>query len=69
MQTGTVWCYNRSGGFGIIRPDDGGRDVFVHASAVEASKMAFLESRQRVRYVLRTDARGQTCAHDLQTTA
>lgn len=66
MQTGTVWCYHRSGGFGIIRPDDGSRDAFVHVSAVEASQMVTLEPHQRLRYVLKTDARGQTCAHDLQ---
>lgn len=65
MQTGTVWCYSRSGGFGIISPDDGGPDAFVHVSAVEASQMGFLEPRQRLTYVLKTDGRGQTCAHEL----
>lgn len=66
MQTGTVWCYHKEGGFGIIRPDGGGHDAFVHISAVKASQLASLEPCQRVSYVLKTDARGQTCAHELQ---
>ncbi len=66
MRTGTVWCYNQGGGFGIIRPDDGGHDVFVHASAVEASNLTCLRPRQRVGYIVKTDARGQTCAHGLK---
>jgi len=64
-ETGTVCFYNRVGGFGVIRPDRGGKDAFVHSSAVEASGLACLAAQLRVRYVLRTDQRGQTCAHEL----
>lgn len=66
MPIGTVCFYNVRGGFGIIQPDGGGRDAFVHVSAVEASQLGSLEPNQRVRYVLQTDLRGQTCAHDLR---
>jgi CspA family cold shock protein len=65
MPLGTVCFYNIRSGFGVIRPDRGGPDAFVHASAVAASHLPHLEPDQRVRYVLRTDARGQTCAHEL----
>lgn len=64
-EIGTVCFYNRAGGFGVIRPDRGGKDAFVHSSAVEASGLACLAAQLRVRYVLRTDQRGQTCAHEL----
>lgn len=66
MPVGKVCFYNISGGFGIIEPDGGGRDAFVHASAVETAQLHGLVQNQRIRYVLRTDARGQTCAHDLE---
>lgn len=66
MRTGTVWCYNEASGFGIITPDGGGPDAFVHVSAVQASNMRYLEPQQRISYVLKTDARGQTCAHEIQ---
>lgn len=66
MPTGTVCFYNVQGGFGVITPDNGELDAFVHVSAVQASRLPQLEQRQRVRYVLRTDARGQTCAHELE---
>jgi cold shock protein len=62
---GTVRFYNVLGGFGVIQPDLGGNDAFVHSSAVTASGLLQLHHSQRVNYVLRTDARGQTCAHEL----
>ncbi len=65
MPIGTVCFYNHASGFGVIRPDRGGNDAFVHSSAVEASGLATLDGELRVHYVLRTDLRGQTCAHDL----
>jgi len=65
MPIGTVCFYHCTGGFGVIRPDVGGKDAFVHSSAVEASGLVGLTPELRVRYELRTDQRGQTCAHDL----
>lgn len=66
MLRGTVSFYHAGGGFGVIRPDHGGDDAFVHVSALRTSGLDRLESRQRVTYALRTDGRGQTCAHDLK---
>jgi len=65
MPVGTVAFYNVLGGFGVIRPDNGGPDVFVHSSAVDASGLAGLHPELRVRYMPRTDERGQNCAHQL----
>ncbi|MGK6319298.1 cold-shock protein [Sphingomonas sp. DT-204] len=65
MPVGRVWLYNGSAGFGIIQPEGGGNDAFVHVTAVTTARLDGLERGQRLRYVLRTDARGQTCAHDL----
>ena len=65
MPTGTVRFYNMLAGFGVIQPDAGGSDAFVHSSAVAASGLTGLHYSQRVHYVLRTDARGQTCAHEI----
>lgn len=65
MPSGTVCFYNVRSGFGVIRPDLGGPDAFVHSSAVAASGLAGLHPELRVRYALRTDDRGQRCAHDL----
>lgn len=66
MPVGTVAFYNARGGFGVIRPDHGGPDAFVHSSAVEASGLTGLSPALRVRYVLQTDDRGQACAHQLR---
>jgi CspA family cold shock protein len=65
MPSGAVCFYNVRSGFGVIRPDSGGPDAFVHSSAVTAAGLAGLHPELRVRYVLRTDDRGQRCAHDL----
>ncbi|HVJ01873.1 MAG TPA: cold shock domain-containing protein [Sphingomonas sp.] len=65
MPSGTVCFYNARAGFGVIRPDRGGPDVFVHSSAVAASGLAGLHPELRVRYVVLTDDRGQSCAHEL----
>jgi len=65
MPLGTVCFYNIRGGFGVIRPDRGGADAFVHSSAVAASGLSHLHPELRVQYVMRTDDRGQSCAHEL----
>ena len=52
MPNGTVKWFNTKKGFGFIEPEDGGKDVFVHISAVEASGLAGLEDNQKVTYEL-----------------
>ena len=50
MSKGTVKWFNNQKGFGFIQPDDGGKDVFVHISAVERSGMSTLNEGQRVSF-------------------
>ena len=66
MATGTVKWFNSTKGFGFIAPDDGGKDVFVHISAVERAGMRTLDKDQRVSYDLEKDQRGKTSAVDLK---
>ena len=67
MATGTVKWFNSTKGFGFIQPDDGGNDVFVHISAVQAAGMQTLNDNQKVTYELQEDAaRGKTSAVNLQ---
>jgi cold shock protein len=58
MTIGTVKFFNTSKGFGFIAPEGGGKDVFVHASAVEQSGMRSLSEGQRVSFDIQPDARG-----------
>jgi len=53
MATGTVKWFNEQKGYGFIQPDQGGKDVFVHISAVERSGMRSLADGQRVSYGVR----------------
>lgn len=67
MSTGTVKWYNGQKGFGFIQPDEGGKDVFVHATALQRAGMRDLREGQRVTYELQTDQRsGRTSAVNLQ---
>ena len=67
MATGTVKWFNPTKGFGFIQPDDGGKDVFVHISAVERAGMRNLIEGQRVTYEILTDKRsGKDAAGNLQ---
>ena len=56
MNTGTVKFYNYQKGFGFITPDDGGKDVFVHATALERAGMRGLDEGQRSPSTLRRTA-------------
>ena len=58
MATGTVKFFNASKGFGFIAPDGGGKDVFVHASALEAAGIRTLGEGQKVSFDIQPDARG-----------
>jgi CspA family cold shock protein len=58
MTIGTVKFFNTSKGFGFISPDGGGKDVFVHATAVETSGIRNLGEGQRVEFDVIPDARG-----------
>jgi cold shock protein len=65
MATGTVKWFNPTKGFGFIQPSDGGKDVFVHVTAVEKAGLRGLAEGQRVSYELTTE-RGKTAATNLQ---
>ena len=65
MATGTVKWFNTTKGYGFIQPDDGGKDVFVHATAVEQAGMSALSDGQKVSYELETN-RGKTAAGNLK---
>ena len=67
MATGTVKWFNAQKGYGFIQPDDGGRDVFVHISAVERSGIGGLNDGKKVSYDLEKDKRsGKMSAGNLQ---
>jgi CspA family cold shock protein len=58
-QTGTVKFFNASKGFGFITPDDGGKDVFVHITAVERSGIGALNDGMRISFETEPDKRGK----------
>jgi CspA family cold shock protein len=58
MAVGTVKFFNTTKGFGFIAPEGGGKDVFVHASAVEAAGMRTLAEGQKIAFDIEPDARG-----------
>jgi cold shock protein len=66
MTTGTVKFFNEQKGYGFIQPDDGGKDAFVHISAVERAGMRSLRENQRVAYDLQDDNRGKASAVNLR---
>jgi cold shock protein len=68
MATGTVKWFNPSKGFGFIQPDDGGKDVFVHISAVERAGWRSLNEGQKISYDLQTE-KGKTSAANLKEAA
>ncbi len=57
MNKGTVKFYNEQKGFGFIAPDDGGKDVFVHATALERAGMRSLREGQKVSFDTQEDRR------------
>ena len=69
MSRGTVKWFNPQKGFGFIEPDDGGKDVFVHISAVERAGMSSLREGQKLSYEVVADRRsGKSSADQLRVT-
>ncbi|MGJ8532715.1 MAG: cold-shock protein [Alphaproteobacteria bacterium] len=66
MTNGTVKFFNASKGFGFIAPDDGGKDAFVHISAVESAGLTGLSDGQKVSYDLESGRDGKVSATNLQ---
>jgi len=67
MSTGTVKWFNAQKGFGFIQPDDGGKDVFVHISAVERAGMSNLNEGQKISYEVVADRKtGKSSADNLR---
>ena len=65
MATGTVKWFNSQKGFGFIQPDTGGKDVFVHISAVEKAGLSSLNEGAKVSYDIVSD-RGKESAGNLK---
>lgn len=66
MATGTVKFYNDQKGYGFIAPDDGAKDVFVHATALERSGMSALAEGQKVNFETDVDQRsGKTAVSEI----
>ncbi len=68
MATGTVKWFNGTKGYGFIQPDGGGKDVFVHVSAVERAGMSSLTDGQKIAYDVQKD-RGKDAAVNLKAVA
>lgn len=66
MPTGTVKWFNPTKGFGFIAPDEGGKDVFVHISAVERAGLTGLADDQKVSYELESGRDGRQSASALE---
>ena len=64
MSTGTIKWFNSQKGYGFIQPDDGGKDVFVHISAVERAGLYDLREGQKISYELVEDRRSGKLAAD-----
>jgi len=66
MATGTVKWFNTTKGFGFIAPDNGGKDVFVHISAVERAGLTGLADDQKVEYELEAGRDGRESAGSIK---
>ena len=65
MATGTVKWFNPTKGYGFIEPSDGGKDVFVHISAVERAGMTSLNEGQKISYEVVPGQNGKSSAENL----
>ena len=66
MATGTVKWFNPTKGFGFIQPDGGGKDAFVHVSAVEKAGLSTLSEGQKVEFNLKPGRDNRVSAEDLK---
>jgi len=66
MPTGTVKWFNSTKGYGFIAPDGGGKDIFVHVSAVERAGLKGLNDNQKIAYELLSGRDGRESAGDLR---
>jgi len=66
MPNGTVKWFNTTKGYGFIEPEEGGKDVFVHITAVQRSGLEGLSDNQKVSYELQESRDGRLAAGDLQ---
>jgi CspA family cold shock protein len=67
MESGTVKFYNEQKGYGFIQPDSGGKDVFVHATALERAGLNGLREGQKVRFDTQPDRRtGKIAVNNIQ---
>ena len=67
MATGIVKFFNRSKGFGFIRPEDGSKDVFVHVSAVERAGLDTLNENQKVSFDVERGSDGKSAAANIKS--
>ena len=68
MPTGTVKWFNATKGYGFIQPAEGGKDVFVHISAVERAGLGSLREGQKISYEIVADRRsGKSAADNLRS--
>ena len=65
MATGTVKWFNPAKGYGFIEPDDGGKDAFVHISAVERAGLSSLNEGQKVSFEVQQGQNGKSSAENL----
>jgi CspA family cold shock protein len=66
MPTGTVKWFNSTKGYGFIAPDGGGKDVFVHISAVERAGLTGLADNQKIAFEMQAGRDGRSSASDLK---
>ncbi len=66
MAQGTVKWFNSDKGYGFIAPDEGGKDVFVHITAVERAGLRGLNDNQKVKYELQAGRDGRESAGDIE---